>query len=112
MIPPRNGLPELLLGLTYNGTTGRLSVEVLRAAGVRSPTSSRAPDVCIKLLLLTHTGQELGRAKTSVKKNNNSPTFLETFMFQVIVFFRHLFFDFQKKTTTTKETAQWPDPSR
>ena len=112
MIPPRNGLPELLLGLTYNGTTGRLSVEVLRAAGVRSPTSSRAPDVCIKLLLLTHTGQELGRAKTSVKKNNNSPTFLETFMFQVIVFFRHLFFILKKKTTTTKETAQWPDPSR
>ena len=50
MIPPRHhGIPELLLGLAYNGTTGRLSVEILRAAALRSWTSSRLPDVCVKV---------------------------------------------------------------
>lgn len=86
MIPPRQGIPELLLGLAYNGTTGRLSVEVLRASALRSWTSTRTPDVCVKLLLLTQTGQELGRAKTSLKKNSDGPTWLETFSFQVTLF--------------------------
>lgn len=56
----------------------------------RSGTSSRQPDVCVKLLLLTHTGQELGRAKTSLKKSQQAPTFLELFMFQVAMAFEPL----------------------
>ena len=87
MIPPRNGIPELLLGLAYNGTTGRLSVEILRAASLRSWTSNRAPDACVKVLLLTQTGQELGRAKTAPKRNSDGgPTWMETFAFQVTLF--------------------------
>ncbi|XP_046443907.1 uncharacterized protein LOC124193965 isoform X1 [Daphnia pulex] len=87
MIPPRNGIPELLLGLAYNGTTGRLSVEILRAASLRSWTSNRSPDACVKVLLLTQTGQELGRAKTAPKRNSDGgPTWMETFAFQVTLF--------------------------
>lgn len=87
MIPPRNGIPELLLGLAYNGTTGRLSVEILRAASLRSWTSNRVPDACVKVMLLTQTGQELGRAKTVPKKNSEGgPTWMETFAFQVTLF--------------------------
>ncbi len=53
MIPPRHhGIPEVLLGLAYNGTTGLLSVEVLRAAALRSWTSSRLPDVCVKVNII------------------------------------------------------------
>ena len=81
-----SGGAELLIGLTYNGTTGRLAVEVVRAAALSSAaTPQRPPDVGVKLLLLSHTGQELGRAKTGVKKNNAAPAFMETFVFQVSI---------------------------
>jgi synaptotagmin-14/16 len=97
------------MGLAYNGTTGRLSVEILRAASLRSWSSAtstssnsfsssvsssvsaavtRQPDVCVKLLLLSQTGQELDRAKTSLKKMSqvDGPTWLESFSFQVTLF--------------------------
>lgn len=32
------GVPELLLGLSYNATTGRLSVEVVKGSHFRSAT--------------------------------------------------------------------------
>lgn len=38
-----NNLPELLLGLSYNGTTGRLAVEVIRGSTFALPTLSRPP---------------------------------------------------------------------
>lgn len=37
------GMPELLLGLSYNGTTGRLSVEVLKGSNFRNMAMNRAP---------------------------------------------------------------------
>lgn len=37
------GVPELLLGLSYNATTGRLSVEVIKGSHLRNLASSRAP---------------------------------------------------------------------
>lgn len=37
------GLPELLLGAAYNGTTGRLSVEVIKGSHFRNMTMNRAP---------------------------------------------------------------------
>ena len=45
------GMPELLLGLAYNGTTGRLSVEVIKGSNFRNMAMNRAPgiifDTCI-----------------------------------------------------------------
>lgn len=37
------GVPELLLGLSYSATTGRLSVEVVKGSHLRNLASSRAP---------------------------------------------------------------------
>lgn len=37
------GMPELLLGLAYNGTTGRLSVEVIKGSNFRNMAMNRAP---------------------------------------------------------------------
>lgn len=40
------GMPELLLGLAYNGTTGRLSVEVIKGSNFRNMAMNRAPGMC------------------------------------------------------------------
>ena len=37
------GMPELLIGLTYNGTTGRLSVEVIKGSNFKNMAMNRAP---------------------------------------------------------------------
>ena len=37
------GMPELLIGLAYNGTTGRLSVEVIKGSNFRNMAMNRAP---------------------------------------------------------------------
>ncbi|KAJ8309147.1 hypothetical protein KUTeg_014021 [Tegillarca granosa] len=39
------GMPELLLGLAYNGTTGRLSVEVIKGSNFRNMAMNRAPGI-------------------------------------------------------------------
>ena len=37
------GMPELLIGLAYNGTTGRLSVEVIKGSNFKNMAMNRAP---------------------------------------------------------------------
>lgn len=37
------GIPELLLGLSYNATTGRLSVEVIKGSHLRNLAATRPP---------------------------------------------------------------------
>lgn len=37
------GMPELLIGLAYNGTTGRLCVEVIKGSNFRNMAMNRAP---------------------------------------------------------------------
>ena len=39
------GMPELLIGLAYNGTTGRLSVEVIKGSNFRNMAMNRAPGI-------------------------------------------------------------------
>jgi len=39
------GAPELMLGLTYNELTGRLSVEVIKGSNFKNLASSKAPGV-------------------------------------------------------------------
>ncbi|KAB7505053.1 Synaptotagmin-14, partial [Armadillidium nasatum] len=86
------GLPELLLGLTYNGTTGRLAVEIVKGShfrhldDYRNLNNSRPPDTYVKLSLTSSSGQEIANAKTSVRRGQPSPLFKETFMFQVALF--------------------------
>jgi hypothetical protein len=76
--------PELLLGLAYNATTGRLQVSVVRGSQLHVRSGQKPPHSYVKCALLSCTGQELARGKTSVRRAQPNPLFKQTFAFQVI----------------------------
>uniref|UniRef100_A0A8C6TQN0 C2 domain-containing protein n=1 Tax=Neogobius melanostomus TaxID=47308 RepID=A0A8C6TQN0_9GOBI len=78
------GAPELLLGLSYNATTGRMSVELVKGSHFRNLALNRPPDTYGRLSLLNSMGQEISRCKTSVRRGQPNPVYKETFMFQVL----------------------------
>ncbi|KAJ8377740.1 hypothetical protein AAFF_G00254130 [Aldrovandia affinis] len=100
--------PEILLGLLYNSTTGRLSVEVVKGSHLRDiapdkpPTLSDGlfcclkhliggqlyiiPDTYVKLTMMNSMGQEMSKCKTSTCRGQPDPTYKETFVFQVALF--------------------------
>ncbi|KAH8337496.1 hypothetical protein KR059_012242, partial [Drosophila kikkawai] len=80
------GVSELLLGLSYNGVTGRLSVEIIKGSQFRSLSLNKAPDTYVKMVMVSSIGQEISRAKTSVRRGQPNPLFKETFAFQVALF--------------------------
>ncbi|XP_078133793.1 synaptotagmin-16 isoform X2 [Sander vitreus] len=80
------GVPELLLGLTYNATTGRMSVELIKGSHFRNLAINRPPDTYGRLTLLNSVGQEISRCKTSVRRGQPNPVYKETFVFQVALF--------------------------
>ncbi|KAG1681759.1 Synaptotagmin-16 [Nymphon striatum] len=80
------GVPELLIGLAYNGTTGRLAVEVIKGSHFRNLAMTRPPDTYVKLSMMSSNGQEMSRSKTSMRRGQPNPLFKETFMFQVALF--------------------------
>ncbi|XP_051946545.1 synaptotagmin-16-like isoform X2 [Xyrauchen texanus] len=80
------GNPELLLGLSYNATTGRLSVEIIKGSHFRNFALNRPPDTFGKLIMLNSMGQEISRCKTSIRRSQPNPVFKETFVFQVALF--------------------------
>ncbi|XP_074092060.1 synaptotagmin-16 [Macrotis lagotis] len=80
------GVPELLVGLSYNATTGRLSVEIIKGSHFRNLAINRPPDTYGKLFLLNSVGQEMSRCKTSIRRGQPNPVYKETFVFQVALF--------------------------
>ncbi|XP_055600336.1 uncharacterized protein LOC129749392 [Uranotaenia lowii] len=80
------GVPELLLALGYNGTTGRLTVEIVKGSQFRNLALNKVPDTYVKLCLVNSMGQEMARAKTSTRRGQPNPLFKETFIFQVALF--------------------------
>ncbi|XP_024604181.1 synaptotagmin-16 [Neophocaena asiaeorientalis asiaeorientalis] len=80
------GAPELLVGLSYNATTGRLSVEMIKGSHFRNLAVNRVPDTYGKLFLLSSVGQEMSRCKTSIRRGQPNPDYKETFVFQVALF--------------------------
>ncbi|XP_069589846.1 synaptotagmin-16 isoform X1 [Ranitomeya imitator] len=80
------GVPELLVGLSYNATTGRLSVQMIKGSHFRNLAINRPPDTYGKLSLLSSVGQELSRCKTSIRRGQPNPVYKETFIFQVALF--------------------------
>ncbi|XP_069495036.1 synaptotagmin-16 isoform X3 [Ambystoma mexicanum] len=80
------GAPELLVGLSYNATTGRLSVELIKGSHFRNLAINRPPDTYGKLSLLNSVGQEMSRCKTSIRRGQPNPIYKETFIFQVALF--------------------------
>ncbi|KAI1897332.1 hypothetical protein AGOR_G00082230 [Albula goreensis] len=104
----QNSKPEILLGLLYSSTTGRLSVEVIKGSHLRNipqdkpPTLSDGlfcclkhliggqlyiiPDTYVKLSMMNSVGQEMSKCKTSTCRGQPDPTYKETFVFQVALF--------------------------
>ncbi|KAM7376422.1 hypothetical protein PAMP_006157 [Pampus punctatissimus] len=80
------GVPELLVGLSYNATTGRMSVELIKGSHFRNLAINRPPDTYGHLTLLNSVGQEISRCKTSVRRGQPNPVYKETFVFQVALF--------------------------
>ncbi|XP_037833787.1 synaptotagmin-16 isoform X2 [Kryptolebias marmoratus] len=80
------GVPELLVGLSYNATTGRMSVELIKGSHFRNLATNRPPDTYGRLTLLNSVGQEISRCKTSVRRGQPNPVYKETFVFQVALF--------------------------
>ncbi|XP_058242530.1 synaptotagmin-14 isoform X2 [Hemibagrus wyckioides] len=97
--------PEILLGLVYNATTGRLSVEVIKGCHFKNVATNKPPnglfcclkhliggqvyiirDTYVKLTLLNSMGQEMSKCKTSLCRGQPNPTYRETFVFQVALF--------------------------
>ncbi|XP_045174050.2 synaptotagmin-14-like isoform X2 [Mercenaria mercenaria] len=105
------GMPELLLGLAYNGTTGRLSVEVIKGSNFRNMAMNRAPDTYVKLTLIAPNGKEVAHSKTSVRRGQPNPLFKETFMFQVALFqladVTLMVSVYNKKSMKKKEMIGW-----
>ncbi|KAA0718086.1 Synaptotagmin-14 Synaptotagmin XIV [Triplophysa tibetana] len=78
--------PEILLGLVYNATTGRLSVEVIKGSHFKNVAANKPPNTYVKLTLLNSMGQEMSKCKTSIRRGQPNPTYKETFVFQVALF--------------------------
>ncbi|MEE6474030.1 hypothetical protein FKM82_010255 [Ascaphus truei] len=78
--------PEILIGLLYNATTGRLSAEVIKGSHFKNLSSNRPPNTYVKLTLLNSMGQEMSKCKTSIRRGQPNPLYKETFIFQVALF--------------------------
>ncbi|KAI5939549.1 Synaptotagmin-14 [Manis javanica] len=79
-------VPEILIGLLYNATTGRLSAEVIKGSHFRNLAANRPPNTYVKLTLLNSMGQEMSKCKTSTRRGQPNPVYKETFVFQVALF--------------------------
>ncbi|XP_006915168.1 synaptotagmin-16 [Pteropus alecto] len=105
------GAPELLVGLSYNATTGRLSVEMIKGSHFRNLAVSRAPDTYGKLFLLNSVGQEMSRCKTSIRRGQPNPVYKETFVFQVALFqlsdVTLMISVYNRRTMKRKEMVGW-----
>nr|XP_033795846.1 synaptotagmin-14 isoform X2 [Geotrypetes seraphini] len=78
--------PEILVGLLYNATTGRLSAEVIKGSHFKNLAANRPPNTYVKLTLLNSMGQEMSKCKTSIRRGQPNPVYKETFIFQVALF--------------------------
>ncbi|XP_018412705.1 PREDICTED: synaptotagmin-14 [Nanorana parkeri] len=81
-----NAAPEILIGLLYNATTGRLSAEVIKGSHFKNLSGNRPPNTYVKLTLLNSMGQEMSKCKTSTRRGQPNPLYKETFIFQVALF--------------------------
>ncbi|OCT77626.1 hypothetical protein XELAEV_18028717mg [Xenopus laevis] len=79
-------VPEILIGLLYNATTGRLSAEVIKGSHFKNLSANRPPNTYVKLSLLNSMGQEMSKCKTSIRRGQSNPLYKETFIFQVALF--------------------------
>ncbi|XP_062325686.1 synaptotagmin-14 isoform X3 [Osmerus eperlanus] len=101
----QGSMAEILVGLVYNATTGRLSVEIIKGSHFKNLAANKPPnglfcclkhliggqvyiirDTYVKLTLLNSMGQEMSKCKTSICRGQPNPMYKETFVFQVALF--------------------------
>ncbi|XP_041669321.1 synaptotagmin-14 isoform X2 [Cheilinus undulatus] len=103
--------PEILVGLVYNATTGRLSVEVIKGIHFKNLAANRPPDTFVKLTLLNSMGHEMSKCRTSIRRGQPNPTYKETFVFQVALFqlsdVTLVFSVYSKRSMKRKEMIGW-----
>ncbi|KAM6968959.1 synaptotagmin-14 isoform 2-T2 [Tautogolabrus adspersus] len=122
--------PEILVGLVYNATTGRLSVEVIKGIHFKNLAANKPPnglfcclkhliggqvyiirDTFVKLTLLNSMGHEMSKCKTSICRGQPNPTYKETFIFQVALFqlsdVTLIFSVYNKRSMKRKEMIGW-----
>lgn len=103
-------LPELLIGLAYNATTGRLQVAIVKGSQFKAK-SNKPPDTYVKCTLLSSAGHEIGRNKTTVKRSSPNPVYKQTFAFQVALFqlpdVSLMISVYNKKSMNRKEMIGW-----
>ncbi|XP_065803778.1 synaptotagmin-14 isoform X2 [Labrus bergylta] len=122
--------PEILVGLLYNATTGRLSVEVIKGIHFKNLAANKPPnglfcclkhliggqvyiirDTFVKLTLLNSMGHEMSKCKTSICRGQPNPTYKETFIFQVALFqlsdVTLIFSVYNKRSMKRKEMIGW-----
>ena len=81
------GLPELQLSLAYFDLTGRVSCEILRGSRFHDRANAASPpDTYVRLSIMSGTGQETDKAKTSIRTKQPAPIFRESFLFPVPAF--------------------------
>ncbi|XP_068213261.1 synaptotagmin-17-like [Palaemon carinicauda] len=73
---------ELLLSLNYLPTAGRLNVDVIKAKQLLQTSLARGADPYVRVSLVVR-GRHLKSKKTAVRKNTLSPSFNESFSFQL-----------------------------
>ncbi|KAG7173742.1 Synaptotagmin-17-like [Homarus americanus] len=73
---------ELLLSLNYLPTAGRLNVDIIKAKQILQTSLVRGADPYVRVSLVVR-GRHLKSKKTSVKKNTLTPSFNESFSFQI-----------------------------
>ncbi|XP_015755323.1 PREDICTED: synaptotagmin-16-like isoform X4 [Acropora digitifera] len=78
-----SGAPELLVSLCYQSLTGRLTVEVLKASNLRNVAMQRAPDSYVKVTLLSSSGKQVAKSKTTIRKSMADPEYNESFIFEI-----------------------------
>ncbi|PIK62309.1 putative synaptotagmin-14 isoform X4 [Apostichopus japonicus] len=105
------GLPELLTGLTYNTTTGRLAVDIIKGSHFKQLAAGRAPDSYVKVAVMSSSGYEMSKSKSSVRRGQPNPTFKETFIFQIAQFQLNevtlMFTVYNKKGIKRKNAIGW-----
>ncbi|XP_034530371.1 synaptotagmin-14 [Notolabrus celidotus] len=103
--------PEILVGLVYNATTGRLSVEVIKGIHFRNSAANKPPNTFVKLTLINSMGHEMSKCKTSICRGQTNPTYKETFVFQVALFqlsdVTLIFSVYNKRSMKRKEMIGW-----
>ncbi|XP_077858876.1 putative synaptotagmin-14-like protein [Macaca mulatta] len=104
-------VPEILISLLCNATTGRLSAEVIKGSHFKNLAANRPPNTYIKLTLLKSMDQEMSKCKIPICRGQPNPVYKETFVFQGALFqlsdVTLILSVYNKRSMRSKEMIGW-----